>query len=267
MNSDNDNDDVAFQQLLNDAYYANYEDTGEESKQSVINAVKKNPTIIHRTGWFGHRLLMSACSGGSIELVNFLIDKGSDINARSKNGLTPIMCAARKGNIDIMNILFDKHADLNLKDYDGLTALGHGAIWGKLVSCIFLVSKGCDLMEKIKDGKSAYDLFSSNQLLNEIILEEKCKILLDIFKNGPHISQIRRRNWERRWPFMQIMTGHDIFHPILARRSIIFSKNPPIDSSKKIPNEPNSTLKDKHELLLKKVFGNVDIWRLITSFL
>ena len=47
----------------------------------------------------------------------------TDINARDKEGRTPLMHAARWGHTDIVIALVDKGADVNIKDEGGNTAL------------------------------------------------------------------------------------------------------------------------------------------------
>ncbi len=61
--------------------------------------------------WFEH-----------MDVMGILIDKGADVNARSKNGATALILAADKGNAEIVKFLIDRGADINAKDGNG-TAL------------------------------------------------------------------------------------------------------------------------------------------------
>lgn len=44
-----------------------------------------------------------------------LIEKGANIEAQTRDGLTPLHCAARSGHEQVCDILADKGASLNSK--------------------------------------------------------------------------------------------------------------------------------------------------------
>jgi len=50
-----------------------------------------------------------------VDFVNFLIDKGADVNAKTVSGLTPLIGAAN-GGLDLVKILVDSGADVNHED-------------------------------------------------------------------------------------------------------------------------------------------------------
>src|SRR5205085_8180493 len=60
---------------------------------------------------------------GDIASVNFLLDRGVDINTRDENGRTPLMEAIFGGQIETVRMLIDRGADINLADCDGWTPL------------------------------------------------------------------------------------------------------------------------------------------------
>ena len=57
---------------------------------------------------------------GNNNIILLLIKHGSDLNARSRDGRTPIMYAAMKGFIPAMEILLENGADKELTDQEGL---------------------------------------------------------------------------------------------------------------------------------------------------
>ena len=57
---------------------------------------------------------------GNDNIILLLLKYGSDINARSREGRTPIMYAAMKGWIKTVEILLENGADKELTDAEGL---------------------------------------------------------------------------------------------------------------------------------------------------
>ena len=56
---------------------------------------------------------------GHKEVVELLIDKGADVNAKGKYGRTPLHWAAHQGHWEIAELLIAKGADVNPKLNDG----------------------------------------------------------------------------------------------------------------------------------------------------
>jgi hypothetical protein len=65
--------------------------------------------------------MRNAAEGGYKEIVELLIAKGSDIDARRKYPLgdTPLHSAARKGHVDIVDLLISKGANVNATNNKG----------------------------------------------------------------------------------------------------------------------------------------------------
>ena len=57
-------------------------------------------------------------SYGHKELVEFLLSRGADVNARAIYGTTPLFQAYRRGNVEIARILLRHGADRSL-EYGG----------------------------------------------------------------------------------------------------------------------------------------------------
>ena len=58
---------------------------------------------------------------GLLEIVNYLIDNGANINHQNGQGLTPAMKAAQKSNFLVVKLLLDKNIDLTISDFTGRT--------------------------------------------------------------------------------------------------------------------------------------------------
>ena len=65
-----------------------------------------------------------AASGNDLKKVSLLLEKGAEVNARSTDGLTPLMAAAGKSSTpEIVQLLLEKGAEVNARNTHGMTPL------------------------------------------------------------------------------------------------------------------------------------------------
>jgi len=67
-------------------------------------------------------LVRSALVQQNDAIIDALLEGGADVNAKSKDGGTPLMVAVAAGKITVVKKLLDKGADVNAKADDGSTA-------------------------------------------------------------------------------------------------------------------------------------------------
>ncbi|MGD0499008.1 MAG: ankyrin repeat domain-containing protein [Bryobacteraceae bacterium] len=68
--------------------------------------------------------LLRAARQGDTPRVRALLDAGAGLEARDKNGRTPLLCAAEQGHADTVRLLLDRGAESGARDREGLTAYG-----------------------------------------------------------------------------------------------------------------------------------------------
>ncbi|XP_067928889.1 myotrophin-like isoform X2 [Watersipora subatra] len=68
----------------------------------------------------GRYPLHFAADYGQLEVLNYLISKGADVNAEDKYGITPLLSAIFEGHESCVEALLKKGADKN-KKHDGRT--------------------------------------------------------------------------------------------------------------------------------------------------
>jgi uncharacterized protein len=98
-----------------------------------------------------------AAKEGNIEAVKQHLAAGTDANAKTGVGETPMQIAYQKGHTEIVELLIANGADGNAKG-DGQTPLHGAAYWGSKEIVQLLIAKGVDVNAKTNDGETPLDL-------------------------------------------------------------------------------------------------------------
>lgn len=92
--------------------------------KDLSRILKAHPDAVH---WTDHLSGMTALHGAAAQchtdVIQWLLEKGSDINARDDKGRTPLMHAAGNGGKTHVQALLDGGADITLTDKDGNDAI------------------------------------------------------------------------------------------------------------------------------------------------
>ncbi len=141
----------------------------------------KQETALHKAVFFDDR-------PGAIETIKILIAAGADVNARDKNGDTPLIEVARTGNIQTLQILIDAGAHVNQMNNNGHTAL---TILSPNLSNIskmeLLINAGANVNQQDKNGYTLLYKIVAHFFLNT---ESKVKLIRYLTSKGanPNIS-------------------------------------------------------------------------------
>lgn len=73
----------------------------------------------------GRTPLHDACLKGHDATVKLLLDRGAKVNARDENGATPLHDAALGGSAKVIALLLAHKGDLNARDKEGHTPLDY----------------------------------------------------------------------------------------------------------------------------------------------
>lgn len=117
---------------------------------AIKAAVKKNPALIKMemetsAASKGNTMLNQAAFWGRLDVVKFLVVRGSDIEHHGFSDSTPLGSAAFMGQVEVVKYLLSKHANVNARGNIGGTPL-HEAVFGDQVECIkLLLAAGADI--------------------------------------------------------------------------------------------------------------------------
>jgi len=67
--------------------------------------------------------LHGACTRRRGSVAEFLVENGADINAKDRNGRTPLLIAIEANDLDTIKMLINKGANVNARNHGGLTLL------------------------------------------------------------------------------------------------------------------------------------------------
>lgn len=130
-----------------------------DSKKSIVmlNYLIEKGVDVNAKNNNGYTALMDATFIGNTEIMKILIKSGADVNAKNNNGATALMLAQNK---ETATILIKAGAHINTKDDYGWTALMEAAESGKTEVVDVLIKAGADVNDRRKDGYTALILAS-----------------------------------------------------------------------------------------------------------
>jgi len=103
-------------------------------------------------------LYFSLMWGGKVEKVKELLDSGMDVDViLPQTARTPIYTAINFGMLDIIEFLVSRGADVNFNDKYGEPPLLFAVAHAYPEVCRFLLQKGADPNVKDRDGNSCLD--------------------------------------------------------------------------------------------------------------
>ena len=134
---------------------------GNENKvKNLINSgVSANQIDIFFFNWTP---LHHAAYWGKISVVKLLIDKGANVDAKAKQGSTPLMVALENGKTEVAKMLIENDADIEAANNDGYSPLHAAVNYPDIVE--ILVNEGLDVNVKTNQGDTPLDLANASGL-------------------------------------------------------------------------------------------------------
>ena len=105
-----------------------------------------------------------AAGYNNLEVAEFLLENGADVNAQDKGGLIPLHNASSYGHLDIAALLIRHNTVVNATDKWGFTPLHEAAQKGRTQLCALLLAHGADPTLKNQEGQTPLDLCSADDV-------------------------------------------------------------------------------------------------------
>ncbi|WP_341811169.1 ankyrin repeat domain-containing protein [Wolbachia endosymbiont (group A) of Oxytorus armatus] len=127
---------------------------------------------------------------GHLEVAEFLVKKGADVNAASENlyGSRPIHIAIENNNKNIIEFLLSKEVGVNDTDKQGYTPLHYAAWRGRLEVARFLIEKGADI--------NAADTSTAGKKPIHVAAENNSESVIEfLLEKGVSVDEADKNGW------------------------------------------------------------------------
>ncbi|XP_059180071.1 poly [ADP-ribose] polymerase tankyrase-2-like [Centropristis striata] len=105
-----------------------------------------------------------AAGYNNLEVAEFLLQHGAEVNSQDKGGLIPLHNAASYGHVDVAALLIKYDACVNATDKWSFTALHEAAQKGRTQLCALLLAHGADPNLRNQEGQSSLDLVTADDV-------------------------------------------------------------------------------------------------------
>ena len=126
----------------------------QEGCVDVLDWLKQRGANVNardRNGWVP---MHSAALENRIAVMKWLKEQGVDVNVRNQNGWTPMHVAALEGHVAAMKWLREQGVDVNVKDDHGNTPMQVATKAGRTAVVKWLKEQGVDINARDNEGRT-----------------------------------------------------------------------------------------------------------------
>ncbi|XP_067101076.1 poly [ADP-ribose] polymerase tankyrase-2-like [Osmerus mordax] len=105
-----------------------------------------------------------AAGYNNLEVAEYLLQHGAEVNSQDKGGLIPLHNAASYGHVDVAALLIKYEACVNATDKWAFTPLHEAAQKGRTQLCALLLAHGADPSLRNQEGQSPLDLITADDV-------------------------------------------------------------------------------------------------------
>lgn len=165
--------------------------------------------------------LMILIENDDNDIAQYLMDEGIDIEAQDFEGETPLIKATKKGNITMINALIQAGANPNIADNTGMSALSYSELRPELQPLFAGFSRGKS------DNEPQNQSIVKDKPLTELLLaiyHRDVETAIQLIENG---QQINETNYRGDTPLMIAINTYqpEIAEKLIAAGADVFIKN------------------------------------------
>jgi len=134
------------------------------SLSNVESLIEQDPNCVHDADPRGFTPLVLSTYLGFVEIAQFIIHAGADVNRQDKVGNTALMGVCFKGNIDMIKMLLDSGASVNITNQNNSNALIFAVSFGQEAAAKLLIEHKADGTQVDKSGRTALDYAREKKL-------------------------------------------------------------------------------------------------------
>ncbi|XP_067286244.1 poly [ADP-ribose] polymerase tankyrase-2 isoform X1 [Pseudorasbora parva] len=140
----------------------------DAAKKGCLSRVKKlcTPENVNCRDTQGrHSTPLHLAAGyNNLEVAEYLLQHGAEVNSQDKGGLIPLHNAASYGHVDVAALLIKYSACVNATDKWAFTPLHEAAQKGRTQLCALLLAHGADPTLRNQEGQSPLDLVTADDV-------------------------------------------------------------------------------------------------------
>lgn len=145
----------------------------------VVDMLLSKEADVNAKNYSGQTALHFTASKNNIETARKLISHGATARVKDKRGQLPLHRAAAIGSVPMVNLMLENKSPLNATDISGLTALHHAISEGHGDTALVLLKAGAETEKKDIDGNLAIDL-APDRKIRQFILQSAEREGVDI---------------------------------------------------------------------------------------
>lgn len=145
----------------------------------LVDMLLSKEADVNAKNYSGQTALHFTASKNNLETARKLISHGATARVKDKRGQLPLHRAAAIGSVPMVNLMLENKSPLNATDISGFTALHHAISEGHGDTALLLLKAGAETDKKDVDGNLAVDL-APDMKIRQFILKSAEREGVDI---------------------------------------------------------------------------------------
>ena len=151
---------------------------------NIVQYLLRHGADVNARGMWGRTPLLFASSEGHVEVVRWLLEHDADVNAKNLFDWTSLHLVAYSGHFETVRTLLKHNADISARDNEGRTPLHLASNFGHIDTTQFLLKNGAD--PEARDRHAATSLHaassSGNLVITRLLLEHGAEVDADAYQ-------------------------------------------------------------------------------------